>query len=52
MLFRFIWKSKIELVKKETLIISFDNGGMNMIRLESRLKTVSLQKYLYIRKNY
>ena len=52
MLFRFIWNSKIELIKRETLILPYENGGMNMFHLESRLKTVSLQTYLYIRKNY
>ncbi|CAF0936516.1 unnamed protein product [Brachionus calyciflorus] len=52
MIFRFIWNSKIELVKRETLILPFENGGMNMFHLESRLKTVSPQTYLYIRKNY
>ena len=52
LVFRFIWNSKIELVKRETLILPYENGGMNMFHLESRLKTVSLQTYLYIRKNY
>ena len=52
MLFKYIWNNCGELVKRETLILSYENGGMNMFHLESRLKTVSLQAYLYIRRNF
>ena len=33
LLFRFIWNSKNEHVKRETLILPYENGGMNMFHL-------------------
>ena len=51
MLFKYIWNNCAELVKRETLILSYENVRISMFHLESRLKTLSLQSNLYIRKN-
>ena len=52
MIFKFIWHSPIELIKRDTLILPYQDGGMSMFHLSARLKTIALQTYLYIRRNY
>ena len=52
MIFKSIWHSPIELIKRDTLILPYQDGEMSMCHLSARLKTIALQTYLYIRRNY
>ena len=52
MIFRFILYSPVELVKRDTLILSFDEGGLNMFKIEAKIKTISLHNFLYFLKSY
>ncbi|CAF1017144.1 unnamed protein product, partial [Brachionus calyciflorus] len=42
----------IELIKRDTLILPFEEGGMNMFNLYGRLKTIHMQSFFYIAKNH
>ena len=47
-IYRFIWNNNCELVKRDTLILPYEEGGMNMFHLETRIKTILLQQFYYI----
>lgn len=42
MLFVFVWGSKWEKVKRDTLILPIDSGGVNMIDVESQIIALKL----------
>jgi hypothetical protein len=52
MMYKYIWNNAIELVKRDTLIQSYENGGMNMFHLKSKIDTINCQNFMYIAKNY
>ena len=52
LIFRFIWNSPVELVKRDTLILPFDEGGLNMFKIEAKIETIFLQNFLYFLRNY
>ena len=51
-IYSFIWNSSIELVKRDTLILPFDKGGLAMFNLKARLETTLFQQFLYLTRNY
>ena len=51
-LFKFIYNNNIELVNRGTLILPYERGGLSLFNLESRLKTIILQQFIYITKKY
>jgi hypothetical protein len=51
MLFSFIWNGSIESVKRGTLFLPLERGGLNMMSIRARLKTIMFQNYAYIIKN-
>ena len=52
LIFKFIWGSSIELVKRNSLILPYEKGGLNMVHLKSKLKCIALQQFNYISVNY
>ena len=42
LLFNFIWKSKIDKVKRNTIIGNFDDGGLKMVDIESQIKALKI----------
>ena len=51
LIFKFIWNNSQELIKRNTLIMPYERGGLNMFHLESRLKTINIKNFLYFIKN-
>ena len=51
MIFRFVWNSPIELVKRNTLILPYNEGGLSMFNIEAKIETIFLQNFLYLSKN-
>ncbi|CAF1135238.1 unnamed protein product, partial [Brachionus calyciflorus] len=52
LIFKFIWNSPIELIKRDILILPFEEGGMNMFNLYGRLKNIHMQSFFYIAKSH
>ena len=48
LIFSFIWSNKRECIKRDTLILPYERGGMNMFNLQAKLKTISFQQFKYL----
>lgn len=48
----FLWKSKSERIKRNSLIMPYDEGGLQMVHIESKLKAIQVKQFLDITKNY
>ena len=49
--FKFIWNSSQETIRRDSLILTYERGGLNMLHIESKLKTINIRNFLYIIKN-
>ena len=52
LIFKFIWGNSIELVKRDTLILPIENGGLGMFHLKAKLETISMQQFNYISRHF
>ena len=52
LIYNFIWNNNKECIKRDTLIIPYERGGMNMFNLYAKLKTISFQQFRYIYYNF
>ena len=50
-IYKFVWNNNKETIKRDSLILTYEKGGLNMFHIESRLKTINIQNFLYIIKN-
>ena len=48
MAYKFIWNS-CELIKRDTLLLDYSEGGLKMISIRAKLKTISLRNFMYIK---
>jgi len=48
LIFGFLWNNKLELIKRDTLILSYDQGGLNMFNIRARIETILQQQFIYI----
>ena len=46
-IFRFLWSNRTELIKRNTLILPYENGGLEMFCLRAKLHTVILKQLIY-----
>jgi hypothetical protein len=46
MLYKFIW-GKFELISRDTLIRPYEEGGMGMFHIESRIKAIRIRQFYY-----
>ena len=51
-IFNFIWRNKKECIKRDTLILPYERGGMSMFNIFAKLKTISFQQFKYIYYNF
>src|SRR5690606_22426357 len=47
-LHKFIWNNNKEIIKRNTVILPYNEGGLNMFNLECRLKTIHIKQFIYI----
>lgn len=52
MIFGFIWNNKSELIKRNTLIMSYNEGGLEMFNIKAKLQTIALRNLIYIGRNH
>jgi hypothetical protein len=50
--FQHIWDSKIEIIKRKTLIKSKLEGGLDMIEIFSKIDSIAVKQYIYLLKNH
>ena len=50
-LYKFIWCGSIEQIKRGTLILPYDRGGLNMMNIRAKLKTIMFQNFVYTIQN-
>ena len=48
MIFMFIWNSPMELIKRKTLCLDYEEGGLKMICIRTKIKTILLKNFLDI----
>lgn len=48
---KFIWNSPIERIKRNTLILPYDNGGLKSVCIRARLNTILTKNFIYIVNN-
>jgi len=48
--FKFIWNG-CELIKRDTLISDYNEGGLKMISIRAKLKTIMIRNFMYIKRN-
>ena len=44
-IFKFIWNGAIEYIKRDTLILPYDQGGLNMFHIRTKLETIIFQQF-------
>ena len=49
--FKYIWDNRAETIKREILYTDFKGGGLNMISIRAKIKTISIRNLLYIKLN-
>jgi hypothetical protein len=45
---KFIWNSPIERIKRNTLILPYDNGGLKSVCIRARLNTILTKNFIYV----
>jgi hypothetical protein len=51
LIFSYIWGDAIERIKRKTLILPYEYGGLNMVSVSDKLNTILITNYLYLIKN-
>ena len=49
--FKFIWNGVIEKIKRNTLILPYEQGGLNMISVKAKIETILFQQFKYFVEN-
>jgi exonuclease III len=49
--FKYIWDNRAETIKREILYADFKGGGLNMINIRAKIKSISIRNLLYIKLN-
>lgn len=44
-IYKFIWNGAIEYIKRDTLILPFNQGGLNMFCIKAKLETIIFQQF-------
>jgi hypothetical protein len=52
LVYRFVWNNAIELVKRDTLILPWERGGLGMFHLKAKLDCIILQQFIYISSSF
>lgn len=47
-IFKFIWNGAIEYIKRDTLILPLDQGGLNMFSIRAKFETILFQQFKHI----
>ena len=50
MCFKFIWNGS-ELIKRSTLLLDYTEGGLKMLDIRAKLRTISLRNFLYFKQS-
>ena len=45
-IFKFVWNGAIETIKRGTLILPYERGGLNMINIRAKIETIMFQQFL------
>jgi hypothetical protein len=48
MMHKFVWNNNMEIIKRNSIILPYDRGGLNMFNIECRIKTIYIQQFMYI----
>lgn len=48
----FIWNSSKETIKRDTIILPYEEGGMNMFCVEAKLQTILVRQFFYLLHNF
>jgi len=51
MIHKFIWSNSMELIKRNTLILPYESGGLNSVCLRAKIETSQIQNYINILNN-
>lgn len=51
-IYKFIWNGNIEYIKRNTLNLPFDRGGLGMFNIRAKFETIHFQQFKYIVWNY
>ena len=52
LIFNYIWENRKECIKRDTLILPCERGGLGMFNIFAKLKTISFQQFKYIYVNF
>ena len=47
-IYKFIWNGAIEYIKRDTLILPLDQGGLNMFSIRAKFETILFQQFKHI----
>ena len=48
---KFIWNGSIERIKRATLSLPYDEGGLNMVNIRAKIQTIMIQNFINVVKN-
>jgi hypothetical protein len=51
-IFQYLWSNSHELIKRETLIRSKNEGGVDKIDINSRISSIRIKQFLFLLNNY
>jgi hypothetical protein len=51
-IFQYLWSNSHELIKRETLIRSKNEGGVDKIDINSRISSIRIKRFLFLLNNY
>jgi hypothetical protein len=51
MMFNFIYNNKAHLIKHETLMSEYNEGGLKMVSVRAKLQTIAIKNFIYLKKN-
>ena len=51
LIYQFIWCNSFELIKRNTLILPYEAGGLNSVCIRAKLETALIQNFINIYEN-
>ena len=51
LIYKFVWNNAIEMVKRDTLILPWERGGLGMFHLKAKMDCIVLQQFIYVSKS-
>lgn len=51
MVYKYIWNDAIEMIKRKTLVLPYESGGLSSVCIKTKIQAISIQNFIYMVKN-